>query len=129
MNKLNAAPTKPQTLGNDILMRSIKILDIGIITMIYFGLSLFFSTSTDKFMGKFDKEKESKKSKLLLTFELMFMIWMYGVLIYVVRNIVWAIPFPLDGFHGFEHHRVKELESAMVFTFTFVFFTKFIKFR
>ena len=116
-----------QTLSNDILMRSIKILDIGYITVLYVTISIILAFITDKVMGEFDEKKESRKSKLLLTIEVIITVWLYGVLIYIVRNIVGLVPFPLDGYNGFEHKRVKELQSAMVFTFTFVLFSKYMK--
>lgn len=89
--------------------------------------SLACAYLTDKFMGKFDPEKEKKKSRVRATIELIVVVWLYGVLIYVVRNLVELIPFPLNGIHGFDHKRVKELSSAMVFSFTYLLFSDYIK--
>jgi hypothetical protein len=118
---------KYQTLSNDILMRSIKIFDMGYITILYVTLSLVCAMSVDKLFGDFDEKIESKKPLWRLTLEFILTIWLYGVLIYVVRNLIELVPFPLDGYHGFSHKRVKELNSAMVFTFTFVLFSKYLK--
>jgi hypothetical protein len=54
--------TKPetQTLTNDILMRSIKIIDIGYITVLYFTFSVILAILTDKLMGEFDPNIEKK---------------------------------------------------------------------
>ena len=116
-----------QTLSNDILMRSIKIVDIGYISVLYIVMSLACAMTVDKVMGEFDENIEAKKSVWRLTLEFILTIWLYGVLIYVVRNLIELIPFPLDGYHGFSHKKVKELTSAMVFTFTFVLFSKHLK--
>jgi hypothetical protein len=116
-----------QTLSNDILMRSIKIIDIGYITILYVTLSLVSAISVDKVMGEFDEKREAKKPLWRLTIEFILTIWLYGVLIYFVRNLIELVPFPLDGYHGFSHIRVKELGSAMVFTFTFILFSKYLK--
>lgn len=118
---------KNQIIENDILMRSIKILDIGYITVIYMILSILCAVYTDKFMGKFDPEKEGMKSFWQLTMEFILVMWLYGVLIYTVRNFVEWVPFPLDGYRGFDHRKVKELGSAVVFTFTYVLFSDYIK--
>ena len=118
---------KPQTLGNDILMRSIKILDIGYITVIYVIFSIICAFIIDKIIGKFDEKKESEKPLWRITSEMILAIWFYGVLIYVVRNLVELIPFPLDGYEGFIHKRVKESGSATVFTFTFLIFCDYFK--
>jgi hypothetical protein len=116
-----------QSLSNDILMRSIKIIDIGYITVLYISLSLVCAIAVDKVMGEFDEKIEAKKPLWRLTLEFILTIWLYGVLIYVVRNLIELVPFPLDGYQGFSHKRVKELGSAMVFTFTFVLFSKHLK--
>jgi hypothetical protein len=116
-----------QILSDDILMRSIKIVDIGYITILYVTLSLVCAMAVDKVMGEFDEKTESKKPLWRLTLEFILIIWLYGVLIYVVRNLIELVPFPLDGYHGFSHKKVKELGSAMVFTFTFVLFSKHLK--
>lgn len=118
---------KSQTLSEDILMRSIKIVDIGYITILYVTLSLVCAMALDKVMGDFDEKIETKKPLWRLTLEFILIIWLYGVLIYVVRNLIEFVPFPLDGYHGFSHKKVKELGSAMVFTFTFVLFSKHLK--
>jgi hypothetical protein len=118
---------KSQTLSKDILMRSIKIVDIGYITILYVTLSLVCAMALDKVMGEFDEKIEAKKPLWRLTLEFILTIWLYGVLIYVVRNLIELVPFPLDGYQGFSHKKVKELNSAMVFTFTFVLFSKYLK--
>lgn len=116
-----------QTITNDLLMRGIKIIDIGYITVLYILFSMIFAYITDKTMGKFNKENLKKKSKLRLLIELIFEMWVYGVIIYIARNLVGVIPFPLDGYHGFEHKRVRELTNPAVFTFTYIFFSDYLK--
>lgn len=116
-----------QTLGNDLLMRGIKLLDIGYINVLYVFIALMFAKLTDTIMGQFESAMESKKSKFRLTIELILALWMYGIIIYIARNVVGIMPFPLDGYEGFEHRRVKELGSATAFTFTYVLFSDYIK--
>jgi uncharacterized protein YybS (DUF2232 family) len=116
-----------QSLSNDILMRSIKILDIGYISVLYIIVSLICAIITDKVMGEFDEKVEAKKPIWQLTLEFILVVWLYGVLIYIVRNLIELVPFPLDNYHGFSHKKVKELSSAMVFSFTFVLFSKYLK--
>jgi uncharacterized membrane protein HdeD (DUF308 family) len=108
-------------------MRSIKILDIGYITVIYVVFSIVIASFVDNIIGKFDEKKESKKPIWRILIEMILAIWFYGVLIYIVRNLVELIPFPLNGYEGFEHKRVKELGNATVFTFTFLIFCDYFK--
>jgi flagellar biogenesis protein FliO len=126
MVKKNINNKKSQTMTNDILMRSIKIIDIGYITVLYITISLVCATITDKAMGEFDEKYESKKSLWQLTLEFVLVVWFYGVLIYIVRNLIELVPFPLNNYYGFSHKKVKELSSAMVFTFTFVLFSNYL---
>jgi len=116
-----------QSLSNDILMRSIKVVDIGYVTVLYIIISLICAIITDKVMGEFDEKVEAKKPIWRLTLEFILAVWLYGVLGYIVRNLIPLVPFPLDNYHGFSHQKVKELSSAMVFSFTFVLFSKYLK--
>jgi hypothetical protein len=116
-----------QTLSNNILLRLIKIIDIGFIAVIYTGLALLFAKITDKILGKFDTTKEEKKPKWQITVEMFILIWVFGVLMYISRNIVPLVPFPLDGYQGFSHAKVKELNVPIIFSFIYMLFGEHIK--
>lgn len=120
-------PPPGMTLQKDILLRSIKIIDIGYITIIYFMLAFYLSIWVDAKLGDFDKEKAASKSTFRLTLESIFHIYLIGVLIYIMRNLVEKIPFPLDGVQGFIHLKVKELTNAAVFTFIFILYQKHLR--
>lgn len=107
-----------------LLVRSIKLVDIGFITVIYFALGILMAESIDALYGKFDEEVEKRKSMLQITIELMFLMWVFGVIVYIVRNLVELIPFPLDNISGFDHLQLKELKSAVVFVFILLQFTQ-----
>ena len=61
-----------------------------------------------------------------ITFELMkeigFQIILVGIISYIVRNFVEYIPFPLDGFFGFQHVRLKELTDISYFAIFLMMF-------
>lgn len=109
-------------IQKEIRIRSIKILDIGFITAIYLTLGIVLAKLCDRILGEFDEEKEDKKPLWLVLTELFFHLWFIGVVIYVVRNVVPLIPFPLHGVYGYDHFRVKELINAVIF---FVMFMNF----
>ncbi len=109
----------------EIILRGIKIIDIGFITAIYLLLGILLAKLCDRMNGEFDKEKENKKSLWKILVEVILYLWFIGVVIYTVRNVVPLIPFPLDGMYGFNHLMVKEVTNAMAFTITFMYFQKY----
>lgn len=111
-----------QSFGQDILMRSIKMVDIGYLTVIYVFFAIICAKLTDMLYGEFDEKKEEQKTTVILFLELLISLWLYGVLIYCIRNIVPLIPFPLNGFQGFDHFRVKEVYNPTIFTFVFLLY-------
>jgi len=118
---------KPKALIKEFEIRDLKILDIGYVTVIYFFLGIGLAKLFDKLYGKFNPKEEAKKSFLRQTFELIGMMWISGVVIYIVRNLVELIPSPFNGIVGFDHQRVKELKNATVFAFIFLFFQSYFK--
>ena len=109
----------------DVMIRSIKILDIGFITAIYLTFGLVLAKRCDRILGEFDETKENKKTLWQLLIELFFYLWFIGVIVYLVRNIVQLIPFPFHGVYGYDHFRVKELINAVIFFVTFLQFQEY----
>ena len=108
-----------------MIIRGIKILDIGFITAIYLTFGIVLAKLCDHVLGEFDEEKENQKPLWQVLIELFFYLWFIGVVVYVVRNIVQWIPFPFHGVYGYDHFRVKELINAVIFFVTFLQFQKY----
>ena len=109
----------------EVVIRSIKILDIGFITAIYLTLGIVLSKLCDRVLGELDEEKENQKPRWQVFIELFFYTWFIGIVVYVVRNVVQMIPFPFHGVYGYDHFRVKELINAAIFFFTFIHFQEY----
>jgi len=116
-----------KNLKDEILFRLVKIVDIGYVTVLYFFVAIVLAKALDFFNGKITKEEEQKKSKLFRALELTLILWYTGVLYYIVRNLVELVPSPLDGLFGYQHALLKELKTAGIFTFLFLYFQKGIK--
>jgi len=116
-----------QTLAEDLTIRSIKILDIGYIGLIYFVLGILLARLMQNFFKKFDKKKEDKKGFFRQIIELILIIWLFSVTTYIIRNVAELIPSPFDGLYGFEHKLVKELSGASTFVFIFLYFQDYYK--
>lgn len=122
-------PPPNMTWQQDLTLRGIKIVDIGYIAAIYFTLAFFLSTWVDNKLGTFDPKEQEHKPTYQLVWECIFHIYLVGVLVYIVRNVVEKIPFPLDGYQGFIHLKVKELTNATVFVFIFLLYQKNLRDR
>jgi len=101
--------------------RVVKILDIGYTTFIYFMLAIIIASVMDILYGTYDENVEKQKSVTRKTLDLVGIIWLNGVIIYLIRNIAGLIPSPFNGLYGFQHSRLKELDSAYVFSFVLIY--------
>ncbi len=117
-----ALPPAPLPEYQDLILRGIKIIDIGYVTCIYFVVGYMAAFAYDKLLGKFDEAAAREKSTLRLATELIFHVWTIAVLTYAIRNLVELIPFPLHGVYGFNHYRVKELTIAPIFSLVIITF-------
>lgn len=102
----------------DPLIVAIKMIDIGFLTALYFVLGMIVSALFDNLYGPFDEAAEEAKSTFRLWGEIILQLALVGIAVYLLRNLVEMIPFPLDGFFGFEHQNVKELSGGIVLTFS-----------
>jgi hypothetical protein len=105
-------------LVTDIKIRSLKLLDITMITIAFSILCIGFSKWLDVKIGKFDKEDADNKKTIKIFLEILANISIIAIAGYIARNIVGYIPFPFDGLYGYQHSRVKELGGGTVFGFT-----------
>jgi hypothetical protein len=102
----------------------VKLADIGLVTVYFFVIGILFAKVFDSIYGKFRKDDYDKKSELIIFVEIILHLFLIGVVAYGLRNIVAAIPFPLEGVAGFQHDRLKELQGGAVLSIVLVFFQK-----
>jgi hypothetical protein len=100
----------------EFIIRSIKIFNIGWAAVAYFVIAIACLFTLEKIYGKFDEKKYEKMTTIELIIEVILYLWLIGILTYIVRNFFVEIPFPFDGFMGYQHNRVKEVVNATVFS-------------
>lgn len=119
---------KEQSFTDDVIVRSVKIVDITYITLIYFTFGYIFAMSMDRYYGQLDFNEEKKKSTLRLLVEICLNFAIIGISSYIARNLTEVIPFPLDGIKGFNHKLVKELHNvAPIYMYIVMFYQENLK--
>jgi hypothetical protein len=109
-------------LDKELIIRLIKIIDIGYATIVYIILAILLISFINKIAGKYDDDNENKKSTIHLFGDIILRTWIIAILAYIVRNIFQIIPFPFEGIYGYEHLKVKEvLQSSLFVSFMVIF--------
>ena len=114
-------------MKHELGFRLIKIADIGYITILYAISGLVITKAFDLTTAKLDTQENKQKSSFRLFFEIVLYLWIAGIVIYAVRNIMEIIPSPFEGVYGLQHLQVKELGNAGVFVFIFFYFGESLK--
>jgi hypothetical protein len=113
---------KGKTLSDELQTRGVKIIDIAYVAAIYLTLGAVLSITIDRQLGKFNEQEADKKSTAQLYGEVLLHFASIGILMYIVRNVVEWIPFPLNGVFSYDHMRLNELRNAGLFGVIFFLF-------
>jgi hypothetical protein len=113
---MNTEIKKSSDLLNKNILGSIKMLDIGYVTILYFIFAVLVGKIFNHIFGKYDPEKDKSKSNIKIGIELCGLIWLIGVSTYIVSNIIELIPSPFENPHDFNHTQIKELSSTAIYT-------------
>ncbi len=114
-------------IKKEVIIRSIKILDIAYIFSVYAISGFFFSLLLDKIFPIYDEKKYKTYSKTKIIAEICLQFAAIGIIVYMIKNLFELVPFPFEGVYGYEHKKVKELDTALPLTYTILYFQKSLK--
>jgi hypothetical protein len=98
-------------LKREVIIHSLKIIDISIITILYFVIGFVSSYYINKMYSSI-KINYRLLPKWVIFIEVCGQLAVIAILVYIIRNLINSIPLPFDGFYGYQHSRVKELNSG-----------------
>lgn len=111
-------------ISNKSMKIVIKIIAIGYATVIYFILGAILGNLVNKYILYISNDDIPLYLNVL---QILFILWLDGIIIYSMRNIVKRIPFLLNGMYDFDITRLKELRGASTFTFAFFYYQPNLK--
>ena len=100
-----------------------KLIDLGVVGVYFLVLGTLGSLTITKIVG--DNSHAVRKSQLplsLLIIKIICRTFLIMILASIITSIVQSIPFPLDGFGGFDHTRLKELNGGVLISFAIIAF-------
>tara|TARA_X000000368_G_scaffold74035_3_gene54452 strand:- start:1196 stop:1588 length:393 start_codon:yes stop_codon:yes gene_type:complete len=106
-----------------IMLRNIKIIDIGLLGMYYFVGSLIFITLFNKVFRtifRTDKYPIKKVSTLTLFLQTCFQAGSISIISFYLRHFVRGIPYIFNGMYGYNHFRTKEVNGGVVIAFAMI---------
>ena len=113
---------KKKQKNDDSYITFIKCIDISLIGIYY----LFFGILVTIIFKKiFENNNYKSLSTINLIFNILIHTTFLMIAVYIVRNIIYKIPFFLDGYYNYNHKRVKELNANILISFSIISFQTF----
>ena len=97
------------------LIRAMGVAWVGVLCFVF---AFIVSRLVDNFTPKLDKAKP----KWLIFLEICVQFGIVAAIVYGARIFIKNIPFPLQGWYGYEHSALGELRSLPLMVFIFMFF-------
>ena len=103
-----------------------KTLDMFLSSFYFFAFGVIGSIALNMMTEFYERysmlDRTKEKSLTRLMFEIVFNIFFVVLLLWVIRNVVPIIPFPLEGYGGYQHERLSLPTILMLSSVTLFFF-------
>ncbi len=130
--------------AHEFSIRGMKMLDIGVMFVIGSFVGIIFGKMFSKLVrfdskdvvGNAKKYPNTITGRLKIVGEIMLEIIMYGIVLYIIRQFVQAVPWPFDGwkglnpplgFQGYSHKRNSESKNPWSLSFFFFIYQNSLK--
>ena len=121
----------------ELSIRSMKVLDVGVMFSIGAIIGYIFGKWFSK-MFVFDKTKYNRTTGGIrkLIFQILFEIFLMGMIMYIARQFIQIIPWPFDGFKGinpptsfkgYDHSKVEEGKNPFPIGFFILYYNDSLK--
>lgn len=107
------------SLQHELTIYCIKCFDISFIGLCYLVLSFVFAILLDVIFHE-DEDEKDKQTTLWLSLKIILQTVLIMLSVYAMRKIVKSIPFAFDGYKGFKHHRLLELNGVVILAFVLI---------
>jgi hypothetical protein len=119
-NNLN----KKTDMNTEFIIRLIKLFDITYIFSFYVLGAFIHGILLSSLFKEYNKEEYEKKTSIKIFIEICLIFACIGILIYFTKNLFEILPFPFDGYKGYKHSKLKEINTAIPLTYTVLFFQR-----
>jgi len=100
------------------MREAVKTLGIVWVGVLTFAFAFLLSALLDKLTPPLDRTKGKFRTFL----EVCAQFGVVGAILYWSRVLIKNVPFPFEGWYGYEHSALSELRSLPLFVFIFMFF-------
>ena len=106
---------------NEYIIKFIKCIDISLIGIYYLFFGIIITIIFNKLFGNINYKN---MSIMILILNIFLHTSFLMISVYIIRNIIYNIPFPLHGYCNYDHNKIKELNGNILVAFSIISFQK-----
>lgn len=113
---------KIEEIDDSYFIRAIKMIDISLLGVYYLICGIISAIVINKIFKEIEESRGDNKqeSNSYKAFRIILRTALIMISAYLMRNIVREIPFLLDGYFGYEHLRLKEMNGGVIIAFSII---------
>jgi len=111
-----------QNIDRNYLIKAIKLADISLLGVYYLTCGIISAIVINKVFEEIENSRgENREDSLSYkAFRIILRTGLIMISAYIMRNIVREIPFLLDGYFGYQHLKLKEMNGGVIVAFSII---------